>query len=339
MGSISGAVDAVLNLIRNNWGKVFFLPIVALLWIPFIFPYGDLRAVVSTTGSRLIGEGTAIDFDTMALGLGFPISFDFEGFEFVRSGLPALSADRLTATPSLSALITQKPGGKIEADGFFDGQVQASLKPGASLKENAGHKHDVTANVSGIQLALVTTALKRAGIIDFTAQGAIDSQATASIDPTFADQPAANLNLSGNTIAVPSISVPIPGMGPVQTPALQFAKLDFKGKLQEGKLQIEDFTFGQSTDSLSGRVRGELGLNVINDGGRIRTTTGAMDLKVELIVSQAMMDAMTKSGVALALLMVEKFKTAAGGNLKYGFRVQSTASSPAPKLLPLPSGG
>jgi hypothetical protein len=128
-------------------------------------------------------------------------------------------------------------------------------------------------------------------------------------------------------------------MGPVQTPSLQFAKLDFKGKLQEGKLQIEDFTFGQGSDSLSGRVRGELGLSLKNDGGRIRAMTGAMDLKVELSVSQSMMDAMTKSGVALALLMVEKFKTVAGDNLKYGFRVQSTPSNPTPKLLPLAAGG
>lgn len=339
MGSISGAISGLISFFRNNLGKLVLFPFVVLLWVPFIFPYGDLRAVISTTGSRLMGEGTAIDFDTMALGLGFPVSFDFEGFEFVRTGLPVLSADRLTATPSLGALIRRKPGGKVEADGFFAGQVKASLSPGAALKENAGNKHDITANISGIQLALLTTALKRAGILNFTAQGSIDSQATATIDPTFGDQPVADLNLSANTIAVPSISVPIPGMGPVQTPSLQFAKLDFKGKLQEGKLQIEDFTFGQGSDSLSGRVRGELGLSLKNDGGRIRAMTGAMDLRVELSVSQSMMDAMTKSGVALALLMVEKFKTVAGDNLKYGFRVQSTASSPTPKLLPLAAGG
>jgi type II secretion system protein N len=336
VGSISGAISGLIGFFRNNLGKFILFPFVVLLWIPFIFPYGDLRAVISTTGSRLMGEGTAIDFDTMSLGLGFPVSFDFEGFEFVRTGLPVLSADRLTATPSLEALIKRKPGGKVEADGFFAGQVQASLSPGAALKENAGNKHDITANISGIQLALLTTALKRAGILSFTAQGSIDSQATASIDPTFVDQPAANLNLSSNMIAVPSISIPIPGMGPVQSPALQFGKLDFKGKLQEGKLQIEELTFGQTSDGLSGRVRGELDLKLQNDGGRVRALLGAVQLKVELIVSQAMM---ANSGVALALILVEKYKTVAGGNLKYGFQVKIEPSNPMPKFLALPSGG
>lgn len=343
MGSISGAINSFWGFIKNNLGKIILLPFIILLWVPFIFPYGDLRAVVSTTVSRMMGEGTAVDFDTMSLGLGFPISFDFEGFEFVRTGLPMLSADRLTATPSLGAIFTQKPSGKIEADGFFSGQVSASLSPGAALKntqgESPGNKHEITADINGIQLGQLTTALKRVGILNFTAQGAIDSKATAVIDPTFADQPTGDLNLSGNTISVPSITIPIPGMGPVQTPSMEFTKLDFKGKLQEGKLQIEEFTFGQSSDSLSGRVRGELGLSLRNEGGRVRAILGAMDLKVELNVSQSMMDAMTKSGVALALLMVEKFKTVTGDKLKYGFRVESTASSPQPKLLPLPTGG
>jgi len=339
VGGISGAISGLIDFLKNNFGKILFLPFIVLLWIPFIFPYGDLRAVVSTTGSRLLGDGTAIDFDTMSLGLGFPISFDFEGFEFARTGLPLLAADRLSATPSLGAILTQKPGGKIEADGFYSGQVTVSLSPGAAIKNSADRKHDITANIAGIQLGALTTALKRAGILNFTAQGALDSQATATVDPTFADQPSADLNLSGTKISVPSISIPIPGMGPVQTPSMEFAKLDFKGKLQEGKIQIDEFTFGQSSDSLSGRVRGELGLGIRNDGGRIRAVPGAFDLKVELTVSKSMMDAMTKSGIALALLIVDKFKTVTGENIKYGFQVQSPVLGAPPKFSALPSGG
>lgn len=339
MGAISGAITGLIGFLKNNLGKVFLLPFVALLWVPFIFPYGDLRAIVSTTGSRLLGEGTAIDFDNMSLGIGFPISFDFEGFEFVRPGLPLLAADRVTATPSLRALLSQKPGGKIEADGFYSGQVTASLSPGASIKDSPEQKHDITASVVGIQLGALTTALKRAGILNFIAHGDLASKATATIDPTFSDQPSADLNLSGTTISVPSISIPIPGMGPVQTPTLEFAKLDFKGKLQEGKLQIEEFTFGQTTDSLSGRVRGELGLGIKNEGGRVRAVAGALNLKVELVVSKSMMDAMTKSGIALALLMVDKFKTVAGENIKYGFQVHTPVFGAPPKFSALPAGG
>lgn len=339
MGSVSGLLSGLSGFLRNNVGKLLMLPLVVILWIPFIFPYGDLRALVATTGSRAMGEGTAVDFDSMSLGLGFPISFDFEGFEFVRSGLPALTADRLTATPSLSALLTQKPGGKIEAEGIFNGQITASLAPGAALKNSPGNKQEITAKIAGVQLGALTSALKRAGILNFTAQGALDTDASASIDLSLTDQPVADINLSANAVSVPSIAVPIPSMGPVQTPSLQFAKLDFKGKLQEGKIQIEEFVFGQGSDSLSGRVRGELGLNIRNEGGRMRAIPGAMDLKIELNVSKSMMDAMTKSGIALALLMVDKFKTIQGDNLKYGFRVQVQMLGMTPTFTALPSGG
>ncbi len=339
MDSISNTMSSSAAVLKNNLKKIALLPVVILLWIPFIFPFGDLRAVVATTVSRALGEGTAIDFDSVSLGLGFPISLDFVDFEFVRPGLPLLAVDRLTATPSMGALFTQKPGGKIAADGLFNGQLTASLAPGAALKDNAGNKQDITANIVGMQMNALTTALKRAGILNFTAQGSLDSQARATIDPTFTDQPTADLSLSANAISVPSISIPIPNMGPVQTPSMKFAAIEFKGKLQEGKLQIEELTFGQASDSLSGRVRGELGLSLKSEGGRMRAIAGAMDFKVELNVSKSMMEAMTKSGIALALLMVDKYKTNVGDNLKYGFRVQAPILGATPQFAPLPSGG
>ena len=100
--------------------------------------------------------------------------------------------------------------------------------------------------------------------------------------------------------------------------------------MNDGKVQIEDFTFGQGQDALSGRVRGEMGLTLRKDDQQVRMVPGAFDLRVELNVSKSLMDAMSKSGVALALLMVDKYKTTSGENLKYTFRVRAPAFGAPP---------
>lgn len=315
-------------LLRNKW-KIALIPLIMILWVPFLFPYSDLRSVVATTLSRSIGNGTAIDFNHISLAFGFPIALELEGFEFEGPGLPHLTADRLVAKPSLSSIFTRAPGGSIEAEGLFNGSVVASLSSGTKLK-SGGSRQEIKAEVLGLQLSSLTEALRRSGLMSFDIQGALDTNANISIDPTFADPPQGDVFLQAKTVSIPSVAIPVPNMGPVQTPSLQLGRVELKGRMSDGKVQIEDFTFGQGQDALSGRVRGEMGLTLRNEDQHVRMVPGAFDLRVELNVSKSLMDAMSKSGVALALLMVDKYKTTSGENLKYAFRVRASAFGAQP---------
>lgn len=324
---MSGLIEAIQNFFRflgRNKFRIFLIPVIAIAWIPFLFPYSDLRSVIATRVSTAMGDGFAIDFDHVALAAGSPIGLELQNFEFNGPGLPPLAADRLVAQPSLLAALTRSAAGSIEADGLFKGNVTASLESGKKMK--VGNRQEIKTNLTGVQLAAVTDALRRAGIMGFTVQGTLDTTGTASIDPNFEEQPEADLVIQGKTISIPSVSVPIPNMGPVQTPSLQLGQVAFKGKMNDGKIQIEDFTFGQGKDSLTGRIRGELGLMVQKtDGQRVQANPGAFDLKIELTVSKALNDAMTKTGAGLALVFIEKFKKFSGDTLKYAFRVRSPA--------------
>ncbi len=329
MNELIGALRSFFQmLLRNKW-KIALIPLIAIAWVPFLFPYSDLRSVVATNLSRAIGNGTAIDFSHINLAFGFPIALELEGFEFEGPGLPPITADRLVAKPSLSSVFTQSPAGAIEADGLFNGSVIASLSSGAKLKAG-GSRQEIKADLSGIQLSSLTEALRRAGMMSFDIQGALDTNATFSIDPAFADQPQGEVFLQAKSISIPSVAIPIPNMGPVQTPSLQLGRLELKGRMAEGKVQIEDFTFGQGKDSLSGRVKGEMNVTLRKDEQQVRMVPGSFDLRVELNVSKSLMDAMSKSGVALALLMVDKYKTTSGENLKYAFRVRAPAFGAQP---------
>jgi type II secretion system protein N len=321
---------------RNKWRALSIIPI-AIAWVLFIFPYSDLRSVVATTVSRTMGDGTAIDFEHVSLLFGFPFALEVQNFEFMGPGLPLITADRLVARPSISAVLTQSPLGSIEAEGLYHANVVASLHAGDKLKKG-GSRQEIKAEISGLELSVLTEALRRVGKMAFNIQGTLDTNANLSLDPSFDDQPIGDVFLQAKSVSIPSVAIPVPNMGPVQTPSLQFGRIELKGRMAEGKVQIDTFSFGQGKDSLSGRVRGELGLLIKKEEARTTLVPGSIDLRVELNISKSLMDAMTKSGVGLVLLMVEKFKTISGETFKYAFRVRAPAMGAPPVFEAIPAG-
>ena len=332
-------MNDILGVIRSGWqfalrhiGKILLIPGIALVLTFLIFPYGDLRSVVATTLSRQLGEGVAIDFTQAGLSFGFPIAFELTDFEFDAPGLPSLAADHLTAKPSLLSIFSQSPAGTIEADGFFESTIKASLSSAGKTKAGAS-RQNISADIQDLALAPLSEALKQSGLFSLGVQGKINSTLSGTLDPSFEEQPEADVAVQGSSVVIPSSQIPLPGMGPIQTPSLQLAVLDLKAKLSDGKLLIEDFAFGKPNDSLSGHVRGDLGLAFRKDGASApRSALGAFDLRVELNVSKSLMDSMSKSGLALALLVVDKYKSEQAGNLKYAFRVRAAQAGAPPQF-------
>lgn len=337
MSAIINGIKGFFQMLLRNKFKIALIPLIALAWVPFLFPYSDLRSVVATTLSRAMGDGTVIDFEHIDLGLGFPVALQLENFEFIGPGLPPINADRLTARPSFASIFTRSPAGSIEAEGLFKGNVSASLSRGQKIKDG-GYFQDVKADIVGLQLTSLTEALRRIGMMSFNIQGAVDTNANLSVDPLFDQQPNGDVYLQAKSISIPSVSVPIPNMGPIQTPSLQLGRIELKGKMNDGKVQIEDFSFGQAKDALTGRVRGELELSLRkqDDGQRLQLVPGTLDLRVELSISKPLMDGMTRSGVGLALMMVEKYKSVANETTKYAFRVRITERGRPPVVEELP---
>ncbi len=256
---MDGIVETFKNFFSFLWRNkalIALIPVMAIAWIPVIFPYGDLRAVVATTGSRAIGEGIAIDFEHVSIVPGFPVAIKVEELEFTGPGLPAISADRVVASPSISSIFTRNPAGSLEAEG----------------------------------------------------------------------------------ISIPSVSIPLGAFGSIVTPLLQLGRVDLKGQMSQGKIQIENFSFGQPTNALSGRVHGEIGVGAQKDaepGGRARTVIGPFDLKVELTITKPLMDAMNKSGAAAPLMFVEAFKKMNGETTGYSFGVKGETFGPPPQYYAL----
>lgn len=324
-------MDALLTIlkgigqfpIRHKW-KILALPFIALAWAVVIFPYGDLRGLASSQVSKLM-PGTALDFQNVSLGIGTPLAIVLEEVEFERPGTPALKADRVSASPALSTLFGGAPGGSVSASGLFEGSLQASLKTASKEGKDgapATFRHDIKGSATDIQVGALTSSLKRAGLLGLTAKGQLSSDFDLSVDPSFQSNPAGSLSLSGTSIEIPAISIPLPGMGPVQLPSLQFGKLDFKGRLQEGNLAIEELVLGQSTDALSGRMRGKLELALRGGGGRMNANISDVDLNIELSVSDKLMGSFLGQAIDLLISKYKQKAAATASITKYRFRLR-----------------
>ncbi len=324
MDSLLTVLKALVQFpLRHKW-KILALPFIALVWALVIFPYGDLRGLASSQVSKLM-PGTSLDFQNVSLGFGAPVAIVLEEVEFERPGTPALKADRVSASPAIGALLGGSPGGSVSASGLFEGSLEAALKTSSKEGKDGAPpsiRHDIKGSLSDVQVGALTSSLKRAGLLGLTAKGQLSSDFDLSIDPSFQSNPAGAVSLSGSAIEIPAISIPLPGMGPVQLPSLQFGKLDFKGRLQEGNLNIEDLVLGQSTDALSGRMRGKLGLALRGAGGRVNANVSDVDLNIELSVSDKLMGSFLGQAIDLMISKYKQKAAATASITKYRFRLR-----------------
>ncbi len=332
MDSFGAILKAIAQFPIRHWGKILAIPFIAIFWTFVIFPYGDLRGLASSQISKAM-PGTALEFQNVSLGLGFPPPIVLEEVEFERPGIPTLKADRVSASPTFRALSDRLPGGSIEASGLFDGSLRAALD--TTVKESEGTtpalRHAIKGSFADVQVGALTSYLKRAGILGLVLKGQISSDFDLSIDPSLQQPPMGAVTLSGTAFDLPATSIPLPGMGPVQLPSLQFSKIGFNGRLQEGTFNLENLVLGQSTDSLSVRARGQLQLALQNIGGRVMANVSNVDLSIEINVSEKLMGSIL--GQAIDLLVSKyKQKSSASPTSTYRFRLRLPQLSATPSF-------
>jgi type II secretion system protein N len=324
----------IVRPILRHWGKILAVPFIAVLWSILIFPYDELRILASTQISHLM-PGTSFDFKNFSLGFGFPPSIVLEEVEFERPGIPNMKVDRLSAAPTLQALFSKLPSGRLEASGLYEGSVRASLKTtsaDASDGKSPTMRHEVNGSINDVQLGALTSSLKRSGLFHLRLKGKISSDFSVSIDPSLDTAPYGVVSMNGSAIEVPALSLPIPGMGPVQLPTLQFSKLDFKGRLQEGSFNIESLTLGQTVDALSARARGQMKVAIQKIGGRAMANITNLDISIELNVSERLTGAFLGQAIDLLISKYKQKSSTSSANKSYRFRLQISQFGTIPKF-------
>ncbi len=321
---MNGIVLFFRFIIKHKW-KILLTCTMTIWFLVLLFPFNDLNDTISAQVSKLTNNRIFIQFDKLSLNP-FSSSLSLDKVFVETPTLATLTAEKLSVSPSLSALISRKPGGTLAAEGFLKGDVQIQLSPmpkGASAIE----KSKIDASGKNINLKdlreLVSLGLPLKGQLQF------NSQAVA--DLTFVEQPEVDLAVTIQNFELPPASVSLADMGRINLPEIKLGMIELKGKLIGGKFSIETGKIGTSKDQFYGDIKGDLGITFQNLNGQVVPLFGAYSISLDLKANAAF-----KERAKFFLGFLDGYKSElAGGSTAYKFKVQAAAAGMAPQFTPL----
>lgn len=309
------ALRQLFKLIRESKGKIFVMILSTILFVFVLFPFDDLSDLISSQVSRLSNNTVYVQFEQLKMSL-FPkpgVKMDQVYIESIRT--PALSAQELVITPSISGLIQQKPYGQVSARGLLKGDVDIQVGKGTRT-ENGVERQRVEVSAKKISLH----DLRELANLPVLLQGELDLESTALADLTFQEQPDVELDLKVSKFELPPANVNTP-MGPLTLPDLKLTAVELKGRLAAGTFIIETGTIGRPGDELYGTIKGRIGMNILNRGGVFAQQIGSYNFDIDLRTKKAFQDR-----AALFLGFIDGYKTVTSEGAQYKFKV--SASNP-----------
>lgn len=255
--TLIGWLRAGLQWIWANKAKLGLSLLSALLFILFLFPFNDLSDLISRQVSLATRNSVFVQFGTLDLSFFPQLGAQAEQVYVESVFFPGISIDEMTVTPSLSAAFSQKPFGHVNAKGVFKGDLDARLGSGGTSER--GHelqRLDITAKKLSLQ------DLRALGNLPMMLKGRLDLQTAGTVDLNLAEQPDLDLNFKIDQLEMPPSTVALGMMGDLQLPEIRISAVEFKGKLSNGRLTIENMKIGsRPADDLLGSLKGSLNMN------------------------------------------------------------------------------
>lgn len=311
----------LLDLIRKGKGKIFVMILSSLVFLFFLFPFDDLSDLISSQVSKLSGNSVYLQFERLKMSL-FPqpgVQMDQVYIESLST--PALSAQELVITPSVSGLIQQKPYGHISAKGLLKGDVDLQVGKGPRT-ENGLERHRIEVKANKVSLH----DLRELANLPVLLKGQLNLETTALADLSFQEQPEIEVDMTISKFELPPSNVNTP-MGPLTLPDLKLTAVELKGRLAAGRFVIESGTIGKPNDELYGTIKGNIGLNILNRGGAFSPQVGAYNFEIDLKARRSFQDR-----AALFLGFIDSYKTPTNEGAQYKFKLSATNPMMPPSI-------
>lgn len=303
----------LFKLLFQSKGKLVVMILSSLVFLFFLFPFDDLNDLISAQVSKLSNNSVYLQFDKLRMSLFPQPGIQMNQVYVEAAKTPAISAQELVITPSISGLIQQKPYGSISAKGLLRGDVSVQLGKGTRT-ENGVERQRVEINAKQISLS----DLREMAQLPVLLKGQVNLETTAMADLSFQEQPDVDVNLTINKFELPPANMNTP-MGPLTLPDLKLTAVELKGRLSAGRFIIETGTIGKPGDELYGTVTGNIGLNIINRGGLFSHQIGAYNFEIDLKAKKGFQDR-----AALFLSFIDGYKTSTSEGAQYKFKVSAT---------------
>lgn len=315
-------VSAFLSLIKDHKAKWLLTIASAIAFFAVIFPLSDLSDFISAKVAQLTQNSVYITFDQMHLtpspGL------ELTQFSLDTAFFPPLSAESISVSPSISALLKQSLGGSASAKGLFKGQVDVQVQSGTSTEAGvARQKFIITAQSVSLE------EIRQFASLPIQIKGRMDLDAKAQVDLTFSDQPEVDIVLKAQKLDLPPNTVNTI-MGPLPLPELKLGQLYLKGRLISGKFTIEEGRLGQEGDELTGTIKGYINLTMQNQKSKITPIVGAYNFDLDLSMKKNLVDR-----ASMFLTFVDQFKSATTEGARFAFRLSATNPNMPPDMSAL----
>lgn len=313
-----------LDFLKNNKKKVFLGFVAYVMFLFLLFPFSDLGSFVTTQVAKLTQNQIFVKFEELHFSLipspGLELSnVKVQGLQF-----PQLTTDKLTVAPSIAGLLSFKPGVSLNAEGLFDGDVSLSTRGGSKATSGA-LKQNISVDAEGIELSKIGGLLN----LPMSLDGKMNLETQAVIDPSFSEQPNAQLDLKAVRVNITSANIPTP-IGPLNLPDTKLQELILKGQIADGTLNIEKAQIGSPNDELFAQVRGTMNLNFQTAGGQVMVNPGPFDLTIQIKTKPSYQ---AKAGLFLGFLDSYKKSQSPQGS-EYIFKVAGANFYAPPRMSP-----
>jgi len=279
-------IKKIFQLIKNNLGKISLFFLSCVLFVFFIFPFNELEDQSTSYISKLTQGKIYFKFNEMSLGLS---GVQFKKAQIEIAQMPELNVQNLGVYPSFLSLLKRPeegkiliPEGRIQAEGLLGGSLNLSLSSGK--KSEAGvERKKLQINSQNLSIEKILKFLNIRQPIKGQQNLKIEE---GLVDFDFKEQPDIPFQAVTEKFEL-SATLFDSALGPISFGGLKLSSLDLKGRLSGGNFLIEESRVGKPGDEIDGTVKGNIALQISNQGGVMQYQFGAFSFDINLKVKKS----------------------------------------------------
>jgi type II secretion system protein N len=310
----------ISQLIRKLRKPFLYSLLFTAIFFIFLFPTGDLGDLVSSKVSELTQNQVFLQFGNFNFDIA-PPGVEFSEVFVETAFTPGISAEEISIAPSISGMISQKPYGSVSAKGLLNGELQLSVKKGQPT-ETGNERQRLILDVEKISLAALRELMKWS----LALEGNLSVSADGQGDLALSEQPDVDLNVAVDKFSLPPATINTM-MGPLTLPDMKLGEVHLKGRLSNGKFNIETGDIGKKQDDLHGKIKGFWNINLMMMGGRPVPQIGSYDLEIDLVANKNF-----QAKASLFLSLLDQYKSGAPDGARYRFKVSAADLMSPPSI-------
>lgn len=315
------AIRSFFQSIRQNKLKIFSFVVLLFVFFIAFFPYSDLRDLVSAKVSEATQKQVYLDFEDMGFSLIPQPGLELQNVYAESIFFPAITAESVSAAPSIRGLLSFKPGVTINAENLLKGDLQISTRGGEETK-SGNLKQVIDLDLENISIGELMNLIASPVAL----KGNLEGEAQATVDPQFQEQPEGEVEINVKSLHLPP-SVVQTAFGPLNVPELKVSQVSLKGRLKAGELFIDNLKVGNSKDEINGTVKGRMRLRFAKRGVQITPVFGRYEIDTNI---KTLPQFEKKAGLFLSF--IDSYKTPEIGGSRYALRLSGARFGPPPQI-------